>query len=382
MQVIYTSKARDRKSGLGRVLYVRIDRGSETPLECFAFQVEPKKPFDCITGQGDGGTTGGMTTPVRGVLDRKFGPGKDPATGKKRMFYGVEWIAPSGTPVVAAYAGEVIFAGSDKRYGLSVKLKHEGGQVTVYAGLKSVMDGMAEGRSVRAGQKLGTVGVAEGAKDARLYFELQRNGQPVDPFGEYQARVEKGGAVEALVHRITYVESGHNCRAKKPLSTAAGLGQFIESTWLRIIRDYRPELVAGKSRAEILELRYDCDIALEMTTNLTRENANYIRARGHAVTPGNLYLAHFLGPGGAAQALGSNPNASVLETFGAAVVKANPFLSGQTNAWLIEWAARKMAGKGKAPVIAPSSPGAAKAQSLAANKDFVKFRDAVLALVN
>jgi murein DD-endopeptidase MepM/ murein hydrolase activator NlpD len=383
IQVLYASKARDRKSGLGKVLYVRVERGTEDALECFSFQLQPKKPFECITGAGDGATTGGMTTPIRGVLDRKFGPGKDPVTKKKRMFYGVEWIAPPGTAVVAAFAGKVVFAGRDPKLGNIVKLSHDGGQMTLYGKLKAVADGMTEGRAVRAGQRLGTVGLTEGASDSRLYFELQRGRQPVDPFGEYQARVEKGTAVDSFVYRITTIESGNNCKAKNPLSTAAGLGQFIESTWLRILRDYRPDLVAGRSRSEILDLRYDCAIALAMTTALTRENASYIRSRGHIVTPGNLYLAHFLGPGGAATALGTPPDAPVLNVFGASVVRANPFLEGRSTAWLIEWAAKKMAGKGKAPVIAASQGTAtAKAQSLAANKDFVKFRNTVMAMLD
>lgn len=305
-------------------------------------------------------------------------------TGKSKMFYGVEWKAPPGTPVVAAYAGTVVFAGFDEKYRTVVKIAHEGGQTTVYSRLKLIADGITEGVTVRAGQRLGSVGLVDGSSDARLYFELQKNGRPIDPFGDYQSRIEKGGAIETLVHQITWVESGHNCKAKNPLSSAAGLGQFIESTWLRIIRDYRPELVAGKSRAEILDLRYDCDIALEMTINLTREDAGYIKARGYTVTAGNLYLAHFLGPGGAVQALGASPGASVLSTFGGAVVKANPFLEGYTNSDLIAWAARKMAGKGKTPVTAASSTSTqvSKPQSLAANKEFTRFKEAIMAMLD
>ncbi len=381
MQVVYATRARDRKSGLGKVLYVKIDRGSEEPLECFAFQLEAKKPFECISGTGDGATTGGMTAPVRGQIVRKFGPGKDPVTGKKGVSNGVEWLAPPGAPVVAAYAGKVEFAGQDPKLGNVVRIAHDGGQVTLYGRLKTISGNIAEGLSLRSGQRIGTVGIADASGDARLYFEMQRGGQPVDPFGEYQARVEKGGAVESLVYRITTVESGNNCKAKNPLSTAAGLGQFIESTWLTMIRSYRPDLMAGRSRGEILNLRYECGIALEMTTALTRQNAGYIRSRGHSVTPGNLYLAHFLGPGGAASALGSSPSESVLNAFGAAVVRANPFLEGKSVGWLIEWAARKMAGKGKAPIIAPSRTATAQTLSLSSNKQFTKFRDAVLAML-
>ena len=352
-------------------------------MECYAFQPSPKSPFECVSGAGEGAMAGGMVTPVRGVITTKFGPGRDPVTKKRRMSYGVDWVAPPGTPVVAAYGGKVTFAGEDGKNGNTVKVAHEGGQMTVYANLKTVAPGMTEGRSVRPGQRLGTVGLTAGQTESRLHFELRRDGQPVDPFGEYQDRVEKGkgGAIETLVYRITTIESGNNCNARNPLSTAVGLGQFIESTWLRIIRDYHPELVAGKSRAEILDLRVNCQIALEMTTALTRENANYIQSRGHTVTPGSLYLAHFLGPGGAATALGTAPGASVLEVFGASVVKANPFLQDFSTADLINWAARKMAGKGKAPVIA-STPAQAKARSFASNAGFVKFKDAVTAMLN
>jgi len=379
--VLYASKARDKKSGLGRVLYVRVDRGADDSMECFAFQPAPRSPFECVSGAGEGAISGGMVTPVRGVIATKFGPGRDPVTKKRRMSRGVEWIAPPGTPVVAAYGGRVVFAGTDDKLGLTVRLAHDGGQETVYGKLKTIADGMTEGRSIRPGQRLGTVGIVAGSADSRLYFELDRNGEAADPFGEYQTRVEKGGAVEALVYRITTIESGNNCNARNPLSTAVGLGQFIESTWLRIMADYHPEMIAGKTRAQILALRTDCQIALEMTTALTRENANYIRARGQPVTPGNLYLAHFLGPGGAVQALAASPGDSVLSAFGAGVVSANPFLDGKTNGWLIEWAARKMAGKGKAPIIAAST-AEAKAQSFAKNPAFVKFKDAVSRMLN
>ena len=128
-------------------------------------------------------------------------------------------------------------------------------------------------------------------------------------------------------------------------------------------------------------MRVQCALALEMTTALTRESANYIRSRGLTVTPGSLYLAHFLGPGGAAKALNASPGDSVLNVFGSGVVNANPFLQGKTASWLIAWAATKMAGKGKVPVIAAST-AQAKAQSFASNDAFVKFKEAVASMLN
>jgi hypothetical protein len=377
---LFTSKARDAKSGLGKILYVRIDRAEGDAMECFVFQPRPKAAFECVSGKGEGGQSGGMVTPVKGVMIAKFGPGKDPVTKKRRMNTGVDWTAPPGSPVVAAFEGTVAFAGVDGKRGNTVKLAHESGTVTVYTNLKSFAANLVEGKRLRAGQRLGLIGHGSTSDEPLLHFEMLRNNTPVDPFGEYQSRVETGGAIEALVYRITTIESGNRCDAANPLSTAVGLGQFIQSTWLRIIQDHRPDLMVGRTRAQILALRTDCDLALAMTTALTRENASYIRAAGHQVTPGNLYLAHFLGPGGAAKALGSNRAVSIAEAMGAAVVKANPFLSGHDVAWLIEWAARKMAGKGKAP---PSSTGPAVATttSYAGNSAFAQFRDAIAALL-
>ncbi len=116
-----------------------------------------------------------------------------------------------------------------------------------------------------------------------------------------------------------------------------------------------------------------------MTTALTRENSNYIRSQGHTATSGNLYLAHFLGPGGAVKALGSPPDAPIINAFGASVVNANPFLRGQTTGWLIQWAARKMSYKGKAAATASAAPAPAPAapQRYAANPQFAQLKQAI-----
>lgn len=382
MTVLFSSKARDPGSGLGKILYVRIDGGGrEAALECFVFQPAPRSAFECVTNKGEGAASGSMVTPVRGVMTAKFGPVKDRVTKKRRFNPGIEWTAPPGSAVVAAFAGKVLFAGAVGRYGNTVKLAHDDGSITVYSYLKSFAPDLVEGSYLRAGQRLGTVGHSASSDEPLLFFQQLRNNQPVDPFGEYQNRVETGGAIEKLVYRITTIESANNCKAANPLSSAVGLGQFIKSTWLRIIKDLRPDLMVGRSRVEILALRTDCDLALAMTTALTRENAAYIRAAGQQVTPGSLYLAHFLGPGGAAKALRSNRASGVADVMGADVVKANPFLSGKDVGWMIDWAARKMAGKGKAP---PASSGGSQttANAYAGHKAFNQYRAIVTALLN
>jgi len=160
------------------------------------------------------------------------------------------------------------------------------------------------------------------------------------------------GAIDQVVARIIEIESGGRARARNPRSTATGLGQFIDSTWMRMMRTYRPELTARHTRSELLSLRTDPALSAEMVARLARESAAYLRARGLRVTPGRLYLAHFLGMEGAVAALGAAPETPLRGLLGAGVIAANPFLEGRDVAWLVNWSERKMSGaSGRVTVI-------------------------------
>ena len=161
-----------------------------------------------------------------------------------------------------------------------------------------------------------------------------------------------GPAIDAVVEQIIRVESNGDPNAKNKLSSATGLGQFLDETWLDMIRAHRPDLAKGRSQAEILELRRDTKIAREITTRFTERNAEMLRKRGLPVTPGTLYLAHFAGGAGAVAILSAMENADaalVMATADATartkrekIIKANPFLERFTVADLRNWADRKM----------------------------------------
>src|SRR5262249_28290022 len=80
-------------------------------------------------------------------------------------------------------------------------------------------------------------------------------------------------------------------------SSATGLGQFLDETWLDMIRAHRPDLAKGRSQEEVLELRRGAKNAREITARFTERNAGVLRKTGLPVTPGTLYLAHFSGVG-------------------------------------------------------------------------------------
>lgn len=159
------------------------------------------------------------------------------------------------------------------------------------------------------------------------------------------------GAVAAVVDKIIGVESGGNASAKNPKSSASGLGQFIDSTWVSMIKKHRPDIAAGKSARDLIALKTNGPLSREMTAAYTNDNAEFLTNRGVATTAGNLYLAHFLGPFDAVQALKADPGASVESVLGGDVVRANSFLAGKNIEGLIAWSNNKMGGSAK-PVAA------------------------------
>ena len=353
--IVYSPTARDAKSGLGRVVFVSIGRSSGN-LDCYVLQQSVGAQFECVSLAGESSITdGGMVTPVNGIVVAKFGPQANGDGGQEHMNFGVDWTAPVGSPVVAAFAGDVTSAGLEKGLGTVVRLTHSDGKTTMYGYLQRVAPGITVGAKMAAGQVIGFVGTPASSREPRLHFELQRNGVPVDPVGEMQANVGAGGAVDQFVKRIIYIESGNRCDARNPKSTAVGLGQFIESTWMLTIRLHRPDLLARRSRREVLDMRTNCELARAMTTAFTRDNAAVIRQTGHPVTPGNLYLAHFLGVSGAIKVLGSNQTQQISAVFGEAHVRANPFERGKSTGYLVAWAAKKMGGKMPAAGLPPGS---------------------------
>jgi hypothetical protein len=159
-------------------------------------------------------------------------------------------------------------------------------------------------------------------------------------------------AIDTVVERIIGVESNGDPNAKNKHSSATGLGQFLDETWLDMIRAHRPDLAKEHSQSEILELRRDAKVAREITARFTERNAEMLRKRGLPVTPGTLYLAHFAGGAGAVAILSAMENADaalVMATADATgrtkrekIIKANPFLERFTVADLRNWADRKM----------------------------------------
>lgn len=136
------------------------------------------------------------------------------------------------------------------------------------------------------------------------------------------------GAVRRYVDNVVKAESGGNASAKNPNSSATGVGQFIESTWLNLFKKHFPDRAQNMADATILALREDADISKALIEAYARENAGILRQAGVSVNEAALQLAHFLGPQGAVSVLTAKSGTPVSQVLGQGAIAANPSILG------------------------------------------------------
>ena len=167
-------------------------------------------------------------------------------------------------------------------------------------------------------------------------------------------RPVRDASSEMLIDRIVLIESQGDSNARNKRSSAMGAGQFLDETWLELIRAHRRELFTGRTEKEVLSLRKNLGLSREMTRRFIERNAAALAKRGLPVTPSTLYLAHFAGPAGAVAILTSRGDAdaaaviasadSRAEVTRAKILNGNPFLRGFTVEDLKTWANIKTEG--------------------------------------
>jgi len=108
---------------------------------------------------------------------------KDSTTGIWKAHLGVDYLAPEGTSVLAAYKGKVESVEKDMMNGVVVTISHGDGLKTVYKSLASAS--VSAGDSVATGEEIGVIGTStsEKAEGTHLHFEVYKDGKMVDPMG-------------------------------------------------------------------------------------------------------------------------------------------------------------------------------------------------------
>ena len=154
--------------------------------------------------QGESVVRSFLRTPMDASrITSRFGMREHPILGFSALHAGVDFAAPSGTPILAAGAGRVMSAGPNGGYGLYVKLQHTHDVATAYAHLSRIGPGIKPGVAVRQGQVIGFVGSTGMSTGPHLHYEFLKGGKHVNPLTQkFAMRGTVGGKDAARFHAL------------------------------------------------------------------------------------------------------------------------------------------------------------------------------------
>jgi murein DD-endopeptidase MepM/ murein hydrolase activator NlpD len=142
----------------------------------------PDDVVDYYDEQGNSAKKFLMRNPVKGGrYTSGFGDRRHPLLRKIRMHTGVDWAAPSGTPILAAGDGTVERVGREGGYGNYVRIRHANGFATAYGHMVRFAAGVEPGVAVKQGQIIGYVGSTGFSTGPHLHFEVLVNNSFVNP---------------------------------------------------------------------------------------------------------------------------------------------------------------------------------------------------------
>lgn len=168
--------ADDRPSGYGKILYAEYD-GKRTGRKTAALF---KKAYWDVKGYELKKDFLVSPLEIKLRVTSKYGMRFHPILKRHKMHRGVDYGAPTGTPIVSVARGKVIYSGYDKGgYGNYIKIRHKSGIETRYGHLSRKL--VRKGQIVKQGQKIGLVGATGRATGPHLDFQFLVKGKHIDP---------------------------------------------------------------------------------------------------------------------------------------------------------------------------------------------------------
>ena len=176
--VVEHRRAEDGMTETGGLLYTALTPAKGSRIDMLRWDYGGQSQF--FRGTGESARKGLMRTPVNGAhLTSSFGMRFHPILNYSRLHQGVDFGAAWGSPVLAAAAGKVTFAGAHGGHGNYLQLLHRPGLMTAYAHLSRFA--VRPGTNVAQGQVIGYVGSTGLSTGPHLHYEVWLNNHPVDP---------------------------------------------------------------------------------------------------------------------------------------------------------------------------------------------------------
>ena len=178
------------------VLFATLTVGGETK-KFYRFQSPDDGLVDYYDETGKSAKKFLVRKPVlAGIMRSGFGLRRHPILGYTKMHTGVDWAAPSGTPIYASGNGVVEKVGWESGYGKYIRVRHNNGYETAYGHMTAFARGMDEGTRVRQGQVIGFVGSTGLSTGSHLHYEILVNGRFVDPM---RIKLPRGRVLEGAL---------------------------------------------------------------------------------------------------------------------------------------------------------------------------------------
>ena len=166
----------------GPILYARLEIGDKV-LPLYRFETDDGD-VDYYNPKGESVRKALLRTPVDGArLSSRFGMRKHPILGYSKMHRGIDFAAPSGTPIMAAGDGTIEYAGRHGGYGKYIRIRHNGEYKTAYAHMSKFAGGMRTGKRVRQGDIIGYVGTTGRSTGPHLHYEVLASNKQTNPLG-------------------------------------------------------------------------------------------------------------------------------------------------------------------------------------------------------
>ncbi len=155
---------------------------NDESYELYRFQSEGDEFVEFFNSDGKSATKALMKTPINGArLSSGFGMRKHPILGYNKKHQGVDFAAPTGTPIMAAGTGHIEYVGNNGGAGKYIRIKHLNGYKTSYSHLSKYASGIKKNVKVRQGQVIGYVGNTGLSTGPHLHYEVIFNGKRINP---------------------------------------------------------------------------------------------------------------------------------------------------------------------------------------------------------